>query len=244
MVSKPWGKKQERSHSEYFLQVESDLYRVRGIQIASKRTLHWNLAVNPCWIFVADDLVVILTAHSGEMFVFWYVQADGWHVVWRIHDFVDQCFCISYFSHSSWWFMRSIFVAWQMQDIATENFQRIREAYEILSDERKRQVYDLYGMEGLTSGLELGPKLKTRDEVRQEFERLQHRQVERKLASHVHHRGSMLLNLSFAQMLDTYDTGPRLHGYGSFIFLALLRSSVVSPLSSATFSASGAKCLY
>lgn len=100
-----------------------------------------------------------------------------------------------------------------MQDIATENFQRIREAYEILSDERKRQVYDLYGMEGLTSGLELGPKLKTRDEVRQEFERLQHRQEERKLASHVHHRGSMLLNLSFAQMLDSYDSGPKMQGY-------------------------------
>ncbi|CAM6104551.1 unnamed protein product [Calypogeia fissa] len=100
----------------------------------------------------------------------------------------------------------------QMQDIATENFQRIREAYEILSDERKRQVYDLYGMEGLTSGLELGPKLKTREEVRQEFERLQHRQEERKLASHVHHRGSMLLNLSFAQMLETFDSGPKMQG--------------------------------
>ncbi|KAG6551992.1 hypothetical protein Mapa_006298 [Marchantia paleacea] len=100
----------------------------------------------------------------------------------------------------------------QMQDIATENFQRIREAYEILSDERKRQVYDLYGMEGLTSGLELGPKLKTRDEVRQEFERLQQRQEERKLASHIHHRGSMLVNMSAVQMLKTYDTGPTMHG--------------------------------
>ncbi|BBN15877.1 DnaJ homolog subfamily C member 11 [Marchantia polymorpha subsp. ruderalis] len=100
----------------------------------------------------------------------------------------------------------------QMQDIATENFQRIREAYEILSDERKRQIYDLYGMEGLTSGLELGPKLKTRDEVRQEFERLQQRQEERKLASHIHHRGSMLVNMSAVQMLKTYDTGPTMHG--------------------------------
>ncbi|KAL2613341.1 hypothetical protein R1flu_025033 [Riccia fluitans] len=100
----------------------------------------------------------------------------------------------------------------QMQDIATENFQRIREAYEILSDERKRQVYDLYGMEGLTSGLELGPKLKTRDEVRQEFERLQQRQEERKLASHIHHRGSMLVNMSAVQTLKTYDTLPTMHG--------------------------------
>ncbi|KAL3679639.1 hypothetical protein R1sor_022595 [Riccia sorocarpa] len=100
----------------------------------------------------------------------------------------------------------------QMQDIATENFQRIREAYEILSDERKRQVYDLYGMEGLTSGLELGPKLKTREEVRQEFERLQQRQEDRKLASHIHHRGSMLVNMSAVQTLKTYDTLPTMQG--------------------------------
>ena len=102
----------------------------------------------------------------------------------------------------------------QMQDIATQNFQKIREAYEILSDERKRQIYDLYGMEGLTSGLELGPKLKSREEVRAEFERLQQRQEERKLAAHVHHRGSLLMNLSLVQFLKTYDA-PRISGSGS-----------------------------
>jgi hypothetical protein len=103
-----------------------------------------------------------------------------------------------------------------MQDIATENFQRIREAYEILSDERKRQIYDLYGMEGLSSGLELGPKLKSREEVRAEFERLQQRQQERKLAAHVHHRGSLLMNLSLVQFLKSYDA-PRISGLGSLI---------------------------
>jgi DnaJ family protein C protein 11 len=99
----------------------------------------------------------------------------------------------------------------QMQDIATQNFQKIREAYEILSDERKRQIYDLYGMEGLTSGLELGPKLKSREEVRAEFERLQQRQEERRLAAHVHHRGSLLMNLSLVPVLESYEA-PRING--------------------------------
>jgi DnaJ family protein C protein 11 len=99
-----------------------------------------------------------------------------------------------------------------MQDIATQNFQRIREAYEILSDERKRQIYDLYGMEGLTSGLELGPKLKSREEVKAEFERLQLRQEERRLAAHVHHRGSLLLNLSLAEFLQSFDM-PKINGF-------------------------------
>ncbi|KAK1305388.1 Chaperone protein dnaJ 13 [Acorus calamus] len=54
----------------------------------------------------------------------------------------------------------------QMKDIPTENFQCICDAYEILTDERKRQMYDLYGMEGLKSGLELGPKLNKAEEIK------------------------------------------------------------------------------
>lgn len=92
-----------------------------------------------------------------------------------------------------------------MQDIATRSFQRIREAYEILSDERKRQIYDLYGMEGLTSGLELGSKLKSRDEVKSEFERLQQHQEERRREAHVHHRGSFYMNLSVVQFLESFE---------------------------------------
>ncbi|CAK9883200.1 unnamed protein product [Sphagnum jensenii] len=108
----------------------------------------------------------------------------------------------------------------QMQDIATQNFQRIREAYEILSDERKRQIYDIYGMEGLTSGLELGPKLKSREEVKAEFERLQLRQEERRLAAHVHHRGSLLLNLSLVEFLQSFDM-PKINGFVPLSLMAM-----------------------
>lgn len=99
-----------------------------------------------------------------------------------------------------------------MQDIATENFQKIREAYDILSDERKRQIYDLYGIVGLSSGLELGPKLKSREEVKAQFERLHQREEARKLAAHVHHRGSLLMNLSLLPFLESYDI-PKISGF-------------------------------
>ncbi|RWR80652.1 chaperone protein dnaJ 13 [Cinnamomum micranthum f. kanehirae] len=90
----------------------------------------------------------------------------------------------------------------QMKDIATENFQRIRDAYEILSDEHKRLIYDIYGMEGLTSGLELGPKLNKPEEIKEELERLRRRKEEEKASVHVRPSGSLLVNLSLPQFLN------------------------------------------
>ena len=99
-----------------------------------------------------------------------------------------------------------------MQDIATENFQKIREAYDILSDVQKRQIYDLYGIQGLTLGLELGPKLQSREEVRAQFEHLHQREEERKFATHIYHKGSMFVNLSLIPFLETYEA-PKISGF-------------------------------
>lgn len=90
----------------------------------------------------------------------------------------------------------------QMKEIATKNFQRICEAYEILTDEHKRQIYDIYGMEGLTSGLELGPKLNRAEEIKEELERLRRQKEQEKVSSHVRPSGTILANLSLPQFLD------------------------------------------
>lgn len=89
-----------------------------------------------------------------------------------------------------------------MKDVATENFQRIRDAYEILSDENKRQIYDIYGMEGLNSGLELGPKLNKPEEIKEELERLRRRKEEAKIFIHSWSIGSIIANMSLPQYLD------------------------------------------
>ncbi|KAK2649067.1 hypothetical protein Ddye_016556 [Dipteronia dyeriana] len=89
-----------------------------------------------------------------------------------------------------------------MKEIATENFQRICEAYEILSDENKRQIYDIYGMEGLTSGLELGTKLNKVEELKEQLERLRQRKEQEKTLAHFLPSGTMLAALSLPQFLE------------------------------------------
>lgn len=88
-----------------------------------------------------------------------------------------------------------------MKDIATENFQRICEAYEILSDVNKRQIYDIYGMEGLTSGLQLGPKLDRVEEIKKELERLRRQKQDSKVLTLLP-SGVILANLSLPQFLN------------------------------------------
>lgn len=51
-------------------------------------------------------------------------------------------------------------------------FNRIKKAYEILSDPHKRAIYDSLGVRGLqTEGWEIVHRTKTPSEIREEYER-------------------------------------------------------------------------
>ena len=112
----------------------------------------------------------------------------------------------------------------QLKDIATENFQRICQAYEILSDTNKRLIYDIYGMEGLTSGLELGERLDKVEEIKEELERIRRQKEWEKLPSYILPSGSVMANLSVPRFLDGdgimkgYSTSP-FSFYASRFFL-------------------------
>lgn len=47
----------------------------------------------------------------------------------------------------------------------------------MLSNPDKRDIYDVYGKEGLAAGLELGERVKNKDDLRKEWEQFRERQV-------------------------------------------------------------------
>ncbi|XP_020591708.1 chaperone protein dnaJ 13 [Phalaenopsis equestris] len=101
----------------------------------------------------------------------------------------------------------------ELKNVATDNFQRIRDAYEILSDEHKREIYDIYGMEGLNSGYELSEKLNKPEEIKEMLERLKRQKEVEKTLAHSKPSGALLANLSLPQYLDG---GSIISGMGMF----------------------------
>lgn len=92
-----------------------------------------------------------------------------------------------------------------MQEVATNHFQRIRSAFEVLIDPQQRQVYDIYGTEGLTSGLELGPKLKTKQEIREEYERAASRRKELQRQARTQPGGTIMMSVTASNFLKTWS---------------------------------------
>lgn len=57
---------------------------------------------------------------------------------------------------------------------AHRQFTEIQRAYEVLTDPTRRTIYDLYGEEGLRTSWEVGPRIKTQQELRDHFSRQYH----------------------------------------------------------------------
>ncbi|RZS09415.1 hypothetical protein BHM03_00040489 [Ensete ventricosum] len=90
----------------------------------------------------------------------------------------------------------------ELKDAATENFRQIVEAYDVLNNEEKRQIYDIYGMEGLKSGLELGPHLNKVAELKEQLEKLKRRKEQEKVIAHGPASMTLVAKLSLPSYLD------------------------------------------
>ncbi|KAG0168455.1 hypothetical protein DFQ28_011747 [Apophysomyces sp. BC1034] len=89
--------------------------------------------------------------------------------------------------------------------MAEARFQVIQKAYEVLTDSTKRVIYDTYGEEGLNATWEVGPRFKSVDELRAEYEKKARLQREQVLENLVRSRAEFQLSVDASQVFDPYD---------------------------------------
>ncbi|PHZ09606.1 DnaJ-domain-containing protein [Rhizopus microsporus ATCC 52813] len=97
---------------------------------------------------------------------------------------------------------------------AESRFQVIQKAYEVLSDPKKRIIYDTYGEEGLNASWDVGPRYKTTEELREEYEKQAKQKREQELENLVRSRSDLQLTLDASQVFDPYEP-PAFAGLGS-----------------------------
>lgn len=108
-----------------------------------------------------------------------------------------------------------------LQQAASQSFNRLNEAYSILSDPGKREVYDIYGMEGLKSGLEVGSTVNSREDLREQWENFRAKEKRKLTEQNVNYSGACVL------ALNGEDLG---HGQLPRMTTANMLSTVEAPL--------------
>lgn len=88
---------------------------------------------------------------------------------------------------------------------AAAAFARVQEAYEILNDPGKRDIYDVYGMQGLMSGMELSNVSgMSAAELRKEWERKWETQRRQDFEASVNFRGQYVYKIDASALVAPY----------------------------------------
>ncbi|XP_045531393.1 dnaJ homolog subfamily C member 11 [Pieris brassicae] len=91
------------------------------------------------------------------------------------------------------------------QKWAEQIFNKIKEAYEVLSDSHKRAIYDTLGKRGLeVDGWEVIFRTRTPKEIREEYERLKREREERRLQQSANPRGTITVSVNATDMFTKY----------------------------------------
>ncbi|TPX36294.1 hypothetical protein SmJEL517_g01426 [Synchytrium microbalum] len=90
----------------------------------------------------------------------------------------------------------------ELRAIASDRFQSIQRAYDVLTDPTKRYVYDAYGEKGLSHSWDVGPRLQTPDEIRAEYERKMQRDRETEVENLVKSRGEIQVTLNATRLFE------------------------------------------
>ena len=89
-----------------------------------------------------------------------------------------------------------------LREAAARDFNRLNEAYEVLTDKDRRRIYDVYGEAGLAAGLEVGHRHKTIAEISEEFERARAKEAQQRMEAKLNFRGSYGFSFSAAHLVD------------------------------------------
>ncbi|XP_053379119.1 dnaJ homolog subfamily C member 11-like [Mercenaria mercenaria] len=85
-------------------------------------------------------------------------------------------------------------------------FSKLKRAHEVLVDEHKRVIYDLYGEKGLeTYGMEVVSRTKTPAEIIAEYERFQQEQEERRLQQCTNPKTSAVIAVNATDLFESYS---------------------------------------
>ncbi|XP_068632767.1 dnaJ homolog subfamily C member 11 [Battus philenor] len=91
------------------------------------------------------------------------------------------------------------------QKWAEQIFNKVKKAYEVLSDSHKRAIYDTLGKRGLeVDGWEVIFRTRTPKEIREEYERLKREREERRLQQSANPRGTITLSVNATDMFMKY----------------------------------------
>ncbi|KAF9345833.1 hypothetical protein BGX26_002691, partial [Mortierella sp. AD094] len=93
-----------------------------------------------------------------------------------------------------------------LEEAAGTKFQVLTRAFEVLSNPQMRAAYDEYGEEGLSSRWEVGHRIKTPQEARDEYARLAREKQQLELENLVRSRNEIIINVDASRVFERYHT--------------------------------------
>ena len=113
------------------------------------------------------------------------------------------------------------------KQVAEKLFSKLKEAYEVLVDPRRRAIYDRRGKEGIENDLQLTERITVPVELMEEYEKFHKWWEERVYIQKSNPAGYFKVNLDATELLSGYDDGIKLNKM-------MFSQSVDTPLSSST----------
>nr|XP_046240235.1 dnaJ homolog subfamily C member 11-like [Scatophagus argus] len=94
----------------------------------------------------------------------------------------------------------------ELKSQAERLFNQVHQAYEVLSDDHSRAIYDIFGKKGLeVEGWEVVERKRTPAEIREEYERLQREREERRLQQRTNPKGTISVGVDATDLFDRYE---------------------------------------